>query len=220
MKKMIAPSILSADFGCLREEIARLEEAGADLIHIDVMDGRFVPNITMGPFIVETIKKLTNLPLDVHLMIEEPIRYVDDFVKAGADWISVHVEGERHLERVLSRIKKLGSKAGVAYNPATPVSGVEYILHVLDYILVMTVNPGFGGQKLIPSALDKVELLKKEYDLEDRGILVEVDGGVKVDNVDLVARKGTDIFVAGSGIFGYDDYGEVIRKMRSIIDET
>ncbi len=219
MRKLIAPSILSADCARLGEELKKLEEAGADLIHIDIMDGHFVPNLTMGPAVVSAIRRSTSLPLDVHLMVEEPIRFIDTFIEAGADWISVHVEGEKHLERVLSNIKASGKKAGVAYNPATPLEGIEYILHTVDFILIMTVNPGFGGQKMIEPVLEKVSLLKTKYRVQEKGVLVEVDGGVKKDNIKKVAEAGTDIFVSGSGILGSKDYKATIEAMRSVIDE-
>ncbi len=220
MEKMIAPSILSADFSCLKEEIKRLENAGADIIHIDVMDGHFVPNITMGPMIVKAIRKVTSLPLDVHLMIENPVRYIEDFVSAGADWISVHVEGERHLERVLTKIRSHNRKAGVVLNPATPLNGLEYVIHTLDFILIMTVNPGFGGQSLIPSVLEKVRILKEKFDLERLEIPVEVDGGINLNTIREVAKSGADIFVAGSGILGQNNYKDVISEMRRIINEV
>ncbi len=217
--KMIAASILSADCTKLGEEIKRVEEAGVDLIHIDVMDGHFVPNITMGPFVVESIRKITDLPLDVHLMIENPIFFVEDFIRAGADWISVHVEGEKHLERVLSKIRSKGKKAGVVYNPATSIEGFEFIEHVVDFVLIMTVNPGFGGQKMIEPVLKKVTMLKERYNLEEKGIPVEVDGGIKVENIKKVALAGADIFVSGSGIFKSNDYRTTVEKMRRIISE-
>ncbi len=220
MKKLIAPSILSADFTCLREEIKRVEEAGADLIHVDVMDGHFVPNITMGPVVVEAVRNVTSLPVDVHLMVEEPIRYIEDFAAAGADWISVHIEGEKHLERILSRIRSLGKRGGVVYNPATPLDGIEYIMHALDFVLIMTVNPGFGGQELIPSTLEKVKLLKENYRVRERGILIEVDGGVKVENISFVAAYGVDVFVSGTGIFKTKDYKKTIERMRSEIEKS
>ena len=175
---LIAPSILSADFARLGEEVRAAEKAGADLIHVDVMDGRFVPNITIGPLVVEAVRSVTTLPLDVHLMIEEPDRYLEDFKKAGASWISVHAEATRHLHRSLQRIRALGLKAGVALNPASPLDLVEYVLPDLDFVLIMSVNPGFGGQEFIPQALAKISALKREIVSRGLGAKIQVDGGV------------------------------------------
>ena len=213
---MIAPSILSADFARLGEEISAVAKAGADVIHVDVMDGHFVPNITIGPLVVDAVRKITDLPLDVHLMIENADRYIDDFAKAGADWITVHVETGYHLHRTIHRIKDLGKKAGVVLNPATPLSSLDYILQDLDLVMLMSVNPGFGGQSFIPEAIDKVRALKKMID--DRGLSVgiEIDGGVSPITIEDVAGAGGNIFVAGSAIFGQPDYAEVIGQMKSL----
>ncbi len=198
---LLAPSILSANFACLKRDIREAEEAGADLLHVDVMDGRFVPNITIGIPVVESIRKVTELPLDIHLMIVEPERYIPDFIRAGADWISFHFEAAVHHHRIVERIKELGAKAGVVINPSTPVSFLEEILPFLDFVLVMSVNPGFGGQKFIPESLKKIEKLKRMKEAVNRELLIEVDGGIKVENVDSVLKAGADVIVAGSAIF-------------------
>ena len=210
---LLAPSILSADFSNLKADIEAVESAGAHVLHIDVMDGRFVPNITVGPCVVESIKKVTKLPLDVHLMIVEPERYVDDFAKAGADWISFHWEAAVHHHRVVERIKELGLKAGIALNPSTPVNFLEEILPFLDFVLIMTVNPGFGGQRMIGKALEKVRKLKDVIRGEKLNVKVEVDGGVKVDNVRTVVDFGVDIVVAGSAVFS----GDTKRNVRDFL---
>ncbi|MBW6511419.1 MAG: ribulose-phosphate 3-epimerase [Desulfuromonadaceae bacterium] len=209
----IAPSILSADFSRLGEEIKAVEAAGADYIHIDVMDGHFVPNITIGPLIVSAARKVTRLPLDVHLMIANPDRYIPAFAEAGADIIVVHQEATAHLHRTVQLIKSCGKRAGVAINPATPVSTLEVILDDLDLVLVMTVNPGFGGQSFIPSGLEKITALRGEIDRRGRSIELEVDGGVKVDNIATIAAAGADVFVAGSAVFSADDYAAVIKAL-------
>ena len=211
----IAPSILSADFSSLGQEIQDVEAAGADLIHVDVMDGRFVPNITIGPLVVQAIRPVTQLPLDVHLMIVEPDRYLEQFVQAGASWLSVHVEACVHLQRTITAIKQMGARAGAVLNPATPLSTIEYVLEDLDYCLIMSVNPGFGGQGFIPSALEKISRLKKM--ITDRGVdvLVEVDGGVNLDTMEDVARAGADVCVAGSAVFGAGDYGAAIEGLKA-----
>jgi ribulose-phosphate 3-epimerase len=212
----IAPSILSADFGRLGDEVRACEEAGADLIHVDVMDGRFVPNITIGPVVVEAVRRATKLPLDVHLMIEEPERYVDDFARAGADLISVHVEACRHLHRVLQQIRAAGKLAGAVLNPATPIDAVQHVLGELSLVLVMSVNPGFGGQKFIPSTLQKLGALRREIDARGLTVDVEVDGGIKIDNVAEVAAAGANVFVSGSGVFNAQrDYASAIRELRA-----
>lgn len=210
----ISPSVLSADFTKLADELKRLEQGGADYVHIDVMDGRFVPNITIGPFIVEAIKRATKLPLDVHLMIEEPERYIADFAKAGSDIITVHVEATKHLHKVVQMIKEHGARAGVTLNPATPVSSLEVILPDADLILVMSVNPGFSGQGFIPSALGKIEAVRKMISSSGKAIELEVDGGIKVSNIKEAAKAGADVFVSGSGVFSTPDYGKTIEQMK------
>ena len=216
-KKLIAPSILSADFSRLGEEIKAIEEAGADWVHVDVMDGHFVPNITIGPLVVEAARKVTSMPLDVHLMIENADAYLDDFIGAGSDYLTVHAEACPHLQRTLTHIRQKGCKAGVSLNPATPVSGLEHVLADVDLILLMSVNPGFGGQSFIPQVLDKIRELRSRLDGLDQEVLLEVDGGIKVENIGEVARAGIDVFVAGSAIFGSDDYAETISKMQANI---
>jgi ribulose-phosphate 3-epimerase len=215
MKKRIAPSILSADFARLGEEIQAVAQAGADWIHIDVMDGHFVPNITMGPIVVEAARRVTDLPLDVHLMIEHPDRYVNDFVEAGADWLCVHVEACVHLERTVQMIREAGARPGVVLNPATSLSMAEWVLPDVDYLLLMSVNPGFGGQSFIPSTLEKLRLLRGM--LEERGLspVVQVDGGVNRNTIARIAAAGADCFVAGSAIFGSEDYAATIAELRA-----
>ncbi len=210
----IAPSILSADFGRLVEEIKAIEAAGADVVHIDVMDGCFVPNITIGPLVVEAIRGATRLPFDVHLMIENPGRYLESFVQAGADWISVHAEACVHLQRVITRIKELGKRAGVAINPATPLEVLDYILEEVDYIVIMSVNPGFGGQKFIPSSLRKLQRLRQMIKERGLSVEIEVDGGVNLETVAEVVRAGGEILVAGSAVFKSEDYQKTIALLR------
>jgi ribulose-phosphate 3-epimerase len=209
----IAPSILSADFAALGEAIARVEAAGADLLHVDVMDGHFVPNLTIGPPVIESIRKCTRLPLDVHLMIEEPERWVETYVKAGADYVTVHAEACAHLERALSAIREAGARPGAALNPSTPPDVLQYVLGDLDLVLVMSVNPGFGGQSFIPTAYEKIRRLRAM--LADRPVLVSVDGGVKADNAGPLAQAGADVLVAGSSIFGAPDPGAAVAALRS-----
>jgi len=210
----IAPSILSANFLKLEEEIRAAEEAGADMLHIDIMDGHFVPNITIGPFIVEQIKKTTFLPLDVHLMIEKPDNYLKDFIRAGADYLTVHLEASVHLHRTVQWIKEREVKAGVSLNPATPVSSLENILSDIDLALLMSVNPGFGGQEFIPGVIDKIRTLKKFIEEKGLSTLIEVDGGINIDNVKNVASAGANILVMGSAFFNSKDYGDVLKRVK------
>jgi ribulose-phosphate 3-epimerase len=198
---LLAPSILSANFANLESDIKSVEVAGANVLHVDVMDGRFVPNITIGPCVVESVREITNLPLDVHLMIVEPEKYIKDFAKAGADWISVHWEACTHLHRTVSMIKELGKKAGVVINPATPVSFLEEILPFVDFVLIMSVNPGFGGQSFIKTSLEKIKKLRETIERKGLKIPIEVDGGVKTDNVKEIVDAGANIIVAGSAVF-------------------
>ena len=213
--KKLAASILSSDFGRLSEEVKAVELAGADWIHVDVMDGHFVPNITVGPSVVRAIRNTTSLPLDVHLMIEKPEKYIEVFADAGADWLNVHVEATVHLHRVIQRIKELGVKASVALNPATPLDNVRCVLSDLDMILVMTVNPGFGGQKFIRSMLSKVRECRELIDQSRTNVLLEVDGGVHTDTIGDLVEAGADIFVSGSAIFGNSDYIENINALKA-----
>lgn len=210
----IAPSILSADFTILGEEIKAVVKAGADLLHVDVMDGHFVPNITLGQPVVASIDRATDLPLDVHLMIASPERYIEEFRKSGADWISVHAEATSHLHRAVQQIKEAGARAGVALNPATPLSSLDAVLGDLDFVLIMTVNPGFGGQKFIRSMLEKIRTLRARIDDEGLAVDIEVDGGIKIDNAAEVARAGGDVFVAGSAVFQSKDYNATLAALR------
>ncbi|MDD2318642.1 MAG: ribulose-phosphate 3-epimerase [Geobacteraceae bacterium] len=212
--KKIAPSILSADFSRLGEEIRAVEAGGADYIHVDVMDGHFVPNITIGPLVVEAARKVTNLPLDVHLMIENPELYIPDFAKAGADIIVIHAEATVHLHRALQLIKSFGKKAGVSLNPATSLSTLEYVLGDLDLVLLMTVNPGFGGQSFIDACIPKIQSLRGMLDRLGLETELEVDGGVKIDNIDRISHAGADVFVAGSAVFGSRDYAATIAELK------
>ncbi len=210
----IAPSILSADFMRLGDEIRAAEEAGAELVHVDVMDGHFVPNITIGPMFVEGIRKITKLPIDVHLMISDPDKYAHDFASAGSDYITVHAEATTHLHRSVQCIKEEGVKAGVSLNPATPLCSLDYILSDIELVLIMSVNPGFGGQKFIPSALEKIRKLKDTITERNLSVLIEVDGGVKIENAAKITRAGADILVMGSAFFGSGDYSAFIKKLR------
>ncbi|PXF58766.1 MAG: ribulose-phosphate 3-epimerase [Deltaproteobacteria bacterium] len=216
IKIQIAPSILSADFGRLAEEVRSVETAGADVIHVDVMDGHFVPNITIGPMVVKALSSLTKLPLDVHLMIESPDRYIDAFAQAGASWLTVHVEACTHIHRTINAIKAYGIKAGAVLNPATSPSTLEYILADLDLVLVMSVNPGFGGQHFIPSSLDKIRNLRKLLASLDHYVPIEVDGGVNSQTIEDVVSAGADICVAGSAIFGASDYAATIENLKEL----
>ncbi|MCZ6513111.1 MAG: ribulose-phosphate 3-epimerase [Nitrospinae bacterium] len=211
----IAPSILAADFSRLGEEVKAVEEAGADWIHVDVMDGKFVPNITVGPLVVEALRKVTDLPLDVHLMIENADHYVEDFVAAGADIISVHAEACPHLHRTIQRIKDSGVKAGVVLNPATTLFALDEIIEQVDMVLLMSVNPGYGGQEFIGSVLSKIELLRNTLNESGVELDVEVDGGVKPDNAATIKKAGANVLVAGSAIFGSDDYKKSIEELRN-----
>ncbi len=211
---LIAPSLLSADFARLAEEVKAVESAKADLLHLDVMDGRFVPNITFGPLVISAIRPHTTLPFDVHLMIVEPSRYIEEFAKAGADWICVHAEAEIHLHRTITMIKELGKKAGVSLNPHTPLEMVEYLLPELDFVLIMTVNPGFGGQKFIPQVLKKIERLRKMIDSNGLKTLIEVDGGINQKTAKDVISAGADILVAGTAVFKEKDYRLAIESLK------
>jgi ribulose-phosphate 3-epimerase len=213
--KIIAPSILSADSSRLSEEIAAVEKAGADWIHIDVMDGHFVPNITLGPAIISTLRKTTKLPFDVHLMIENPERYIESFSQAGADIITVHVEAANHLHRTIDIIKKAGKKAGVSLNPATPLMQIEEILPDIDLLLIMSVNPGFGGQQFIKTTLPKISRAKKMLEALPYKVLLEVDGGVNLKNIGDIAQAGADVIVAGAAVFGSDDYQKTIAALKT-----
>ena len=210
----IAPSILSADFARLGEQIQTVEQAGASLLHVDVMDGRFVPNITVGLPVVKALSRATRLPIDAHLMIVEPGRYAESFVKAGAQMVSIHIEADPHAHRTLSAIRAAGALAGIAFNPATPLSALEEAIKFADYALLMSVNPGFGGQEFIPESLDKVRRLRKMIDERGLRTRIEIDGGIDADNIADVTSAGAEIIVAGSAIFGTGDPGVAVRKLR------
>lgn len=216
---LIAPSILSADFGALSEEIRAVEEAGADVIHVDVMDGHFVPNITIGPLVVEAVRRATRLPIDCHLMIEQPEFYLAAFRSAGADWISVHYETCPHIHRTLDEIRRLGAKAGVVLNPGTPAFLVKDILHAADYCLVMSVNPGFGGQRFIEASLQKIRELKELVESGGLSIPIEVDGGINSQTISRASEAGASIFVAGSAVFESEDYRSAIHTLRRLAKE-
>ena len=216
--KLIAPSILSADFSKLGDEIKAVETAGADWIHADVMDGHFVPNITIGPLVVEAVRRVTNLPIDVHLMIENPDNYISAFAEAGASYISVQVETCIHLNRTVQLIKDCGAHAGVVLNPSTPLASLEWVIEDVDYVLIMSVNPGFGGQAFIPGSLAKIKALRKQIQERGLAVLIEVDGGVNEKTIAEIAAAGADIFVAGSAIFGSTDYQKTIQSFRRKIN--
>jgi ribulose-phosphate 3-epimerase len=216
--KKIAPSILSADFSRLGEEVRAVGKAGADVIHVDVMDGHFVPNITIGPLVVQGLKKLTSLPLDVHLMIEKPERYIEAFAQAGSDWITVHAEVCPQLKRIIKKIRQLNVRPGIVLKPATSLKILYPVLDNIDLVLIMSVNPGFGGQSFIPSTLKKIERLRKIIAQNQYPLEIEVDGGVKIENIREVSKAGGDIFVVGTGIFKTKDYEETMRKLRKKIE--
>ena len=217
--KLIAPSILSADFARLGEEIRAVEEAGADWIHIDVMDGHFVPNITMGPLVVEAVRRSTRLPLDVHLMIENADQYIPDFVKAGADLVAVQVEACVHLNRSLQLIRECGARPGAVLNPATPLESLAWVLEDVDFIMLMSVNPGFGGQQFIPNTLARIRQLREMLNARGLAPLIEIDGGVNAGTIADIAAAGADVFVAGSAIFGSPDYRAAIAEFRRLTGE-
>ena len=210
----LAPSILSADFARLLEDVKKVEEAGCEYLHIDVMDGHFVPNITLGPGIVKSLRKDVNMVFDTHLMIENPDNYIKDFVDAGSDLIVVHQEACRHLHRTIQNIKSYNVKAGVALNPATPIETIKHVLEDVDMVLIMTVNPGFGGQSFIESTIEKIQEIKKLIDEKNLNVDIQVDGGIKPNNIDKVVKAGANIIVAGSAIFNSDDIAQTVKLMR------
>ncbi len=215
----IAPSILSSDFSRLGDEIRAVEKAGADWLHVDVMDGHYVPNLTIGPVVVESIRKVTQLPLDVHLMITDPDKYAPEFIKAGADWVSIHPETCKDPKASLQKIRDLGAKASLAINPDVPLDRVEAYFSEIDMLLLMTVFPGFGGQAFIEDVLPKIEMARKIVTQKELPILIEADGGIKTDNIGLVVQTGAEVIVSGSGIFKTPDYADTIRKMRKAVQK-
>lgn len=219
MNKILAPSILAADFSNLAQQIRMAEMGGADWIHCDIMDGKFVPNISFGPIIVNTVKGITKLPVDVHLMIQRPDDFLEDFVNAGADYITVHQEEVVHLNRTINRIKELGANAGVVLNPSTPVSTLSEILDIVDMILIMSVNPGFGGQKFIESSLNKIKFLDSIRNEKDYKYLIEIDGGVGPDNINKISEAGCDVFVAGSSVFGADNISAAAMELKNLLNK-
>lgn len=214
-KIQIAPSILSADFSCLSKEVAEAAKGGADIIHIDVMDGHFVPNISMGSLVVAAIKRSTSLPLDVHLMIENPEKYVGEFIKAGADWVSFHIEATKNPAGLARKIEESGTKAGITLNPETPISTIQDFLGELDYVVLMSVNPGFSSQKFIPEVYDKINDLRKLIDSQSLNVKIEVDGGISAANAGAVALKGADILVAGSAVFDTPNIPKAVQELRT-----
>ena len=215
--RKLSVSILSADFGRLAEHVKEAEQAGVDWIHVDVMDGHFVPNLTIGPAVTQALRRATALPLDVHLMISNPERYVEAFVAAGADWLGIHVEATVHLERLIQQIKETGAKATVTLNPATPLNCLEYVLKDVDMVLLMTVNPGFSGQKFIPGVLPKIRRLRRMIDEQGLDVLIQVDGGVQLDTLGDLVAAGADVFVSGSGIFNDKPLAENVRRLKELM---
>ncbi len=212
--KLLAPSVLSADFARLGEEIRAVEAAGADWIHFDVTDGRFAPNLTMGPLVVRAARRVTELPLDVHLMIENPDAFIGPFAEAGADCLSLHQEASVHLNRSVEAVRKLGLRAGVALSPSTPIQTLEWVLEYVDYVLLMSVNPGFGNQSFIPNVLEKALLLRELIERKGYPVLIQADGGIHPDTIEQFSQAGVNVFVAGSAVFGQPDYGETLRLLR------
>jgi len=218
MLKKLAPSILDADFTCLEKELRKIESGGADLIHLDIMDGNFVPNISFGPRIVESIKRKTSLPLEVHLMIEKPENHIKSFINAGGDIIIVHYETSKHLDRLIQTINEADVKSGIALNPATPLSVIEYLINKINFLLIMTVNPGFGGQKFIPEMITKIEKARKMIDNQKKSISLAVDGGINLDNISKVIKAGAEVVVVGQIIFKSANPEMTIKKIKSILN--